>query len=106
MAWLSISYQTRCWGSREISRLQLEKADLKATPKTKCGSIKAAKISLPKQHREHAKLSSQINAVRKRIERDVLKGIKAKWFENVNHDEINSKWEANLPRHSHMSGHS
>ena len=53
-----------------LSVLQLEKDNLKAMLRTKYSSIKAAKVLLPEQYREHG---CQINAARKRIERDALK---------------------------------
>ena len=61
-----------------LSVLRLEKDNLKATLTTSCGSIKAAKILLPEQHREHSRLSNRFNAARKRIERDALGDVRAK----------------------------
>ena len=80
-----------------LSALQLEKDNLKTTLKTKCGSIKAAKTLLPEQHREYTRLSSQISAARKRIERAALKDIRAKWFENVDHDQIKQQIRSEAP---------
>ena len=37
--------------------------------------VDQSRQNLPEQHREHAKLSSQINAALKRMERDALKGV-------------------------------
>ena len=53
---------------------------------------KAAKILLPEQHREHARLSSQIDAARKRIERDTLKDVG-----NVDHNEIKQQMRGEAP---------
>ena len=80
-----------------LPALQLEMGNLTAILKTKWGSIKAAKISLLEQHREHAKLGSQINAARQRIERDALKDVRAKWLENVDHEEIKQQMRGEAP---------
>ena len=64
---------------------------------TKHGSIKAAKNLLLEQHRKHARLSSQINAAQKCIERDTLKDVRAKWFENVDHDQIKQQMRGEVP---------
>ncbi|KAF8534000.1 hypothetical protein BDD12DRAFT_897299 [Trichophaea hybrida] len=80
-----------------LTALLAEKGSLALSLKDKHGTIKTAETAQPELHRQYTNLRNQVNALKKRLERDALANLRATWFENVDHEEIKQQLKGQAP---------
>ena len=81
-------FKKRQFANRDLSTLIVELNRLVDILKAKCGTVTEARTLQPEKHQEYTRLVSRIHGIRRGLERIALKGSRATWFENADHDEI------------------
>ncbi|KAF8244896.1 hypothetical protein K440DRAFT_646768 [Wilcoxina mikolae CBS 423.85] len=72
----------------ELIVLTTDRSRLAADLKRECGTIKSAALIEPGRHGELMKLSTPVNALKRKLERTALIEKRARWFDAVDHNEI------------------
>ena len=84
----------------ELSALVIERKRLKAILKAECRTAAGAKALQPEKYREYNRLTRRIGSTRNGLKCSALKDLRAKFFENADHEEIRQQLKVRLPPHS------
>ena len=72
----------------ELAALLLEWIRLATTLRSECRSAKAAETLQPGKCQEYLRLCGQVDKVKKNLRHTALGDLRARWFDNVDHNEI------------------
>ena len=86
---VKLDLENRRFGKNsELSTLTIKQKRLTAELKAECGTVGKAKVHQLEKYDEHIRLSREIQRIRAHLKHSALKDLRAKFFENVDHDEI------------------
>ena len=77
----------------ELSALKIKRDCLKTIIKTEHRTVADAKALQPEKHRECVRLTRQISSTRAGLKRSALQDMRAKFYENADHEEIRQQLE-------------